>query len=104
MSVATDIKTALKQALNDHPCVYIVRYYDIYDYDHSEFILGVGSTYDKAVDMIKDELKNVAYCYHSYRFSIEHWELDNRHMDGLTESFTKEQNIEWAKELGVYND
>lgn len=104
MSVFNDIKTALKQAINDHPCVYVVKYYDFYDHGHTEFILGIGSTYDKAVDIIKDEIKKVACCYDSYRFSIEHWELDNRYMGGLTESFTKEQNIEWAKELGVYND
>ena len=104
MSVFNDIKTALKQAIHDAPCVYIVSYYDIYDTEDSEFIIGVGSTYDKAVDIIKEEIKNVACCYHSYRFSIEHWELDNRYMGGLTESFTKEQNIEWAKELGVYHE
>ena len=104
MSVFKDIKTALKQAIDHCPGIYIVKYYDTYDPEHSEFIIGVGSTYDKAVEIIREEIQEVACCYHSYRFSIEHWELDNRYMGGLTESFTKEQNIEWAKELGVYND
>ena len=84
--------------------VYVVKYYDIYDHDHTEFILGVASTYEKAIEIIKDEIKNIASCYHSYRFSIEQWELDKRYMGGLTESFTKEENIEFAKELGVYQE
>ena len=104
MSVLNDIKTSLNQAIDDCPGIYIVKYYDIYDYDHAEFIIGIGSTYDKAIQIIKDEIKNVAASYHCLRFSIEHWELDNRYMGGLTESFTKEQNIEWAKELGVYHE
>ena len=84
--------------------VYVVKYYDIYDHDHTEFILGVASIYERAIEMIKDEIKNIACCYHSYRFSIEQWELDRRYMGGLTESFTKEKNIEFAKELGVYQE
>ena len=104
MSVYNDIETARKQLFDDCPGAYIVTYYDIYDQEHSDFIIGVASTYDNAVDMIKDEIKNISCCYHSYRFSIEHWALDKRYMGGLTESFTKEQNIEWAKELGVYYD
>ena len=84
--------------------VYVVKYYDIYDHDHTEFILGIASTYENAIEMIKDEIKNIASCYHSYRFSIEQWELNRRYMGGLTKSFTKEQNIEFAKELNVYQE
>lgn len=62
MSVAYAIKTALKQAVEEHSCVYVVKYRDIYDSDYQEFIIGVGSTYDRAVDIIKEEIKNVACC------------------------------------------
>ena len=84
--------------------VCIVKYYDIYDHDHTEFILGVASTYERAIEIIKDEIKNVSSCYHSYRFSIEEWELNRRYMGEITESFTKEKNIEFAKELNVYQE
>lgn len=103
MAVASDIKTALKQALETHADVYIVKYRDIYDSDYQEFTLGVGSTYDEAVNIIKDEIKNVSFAYSCYRYEIEQWQLDARYKGGLTQAFTKEQNIEWAKELGVYN-
>ena len=103
MSVASEIKTALKQAVEEHSGVYIVKYRDIYDSDYQEFIIGVGSTYDEAVNIIKEEIKNVCDCYFSYRFYIENWELDKRYMGGLTDAFTKEQNFEWAKELGVFD-
>lgn len=104
MVVTSDIKTELKQAVEKHLGVYIVKYRDIYDSDYQEFIIGVGSTYDEAVNIIKEEIKNVSSCYFSYRFYIEHWELDKRYMGGLTEAFTAEQNFEWAKELGVFDD
>lgn len=104
MAVTSDIKTAPKQAVEEHAIVYIVKYRDIYDSDYQEFIIGVGSTYDEAVNIIKEEIKNVSSCYFSYRFYIEHWELNKRYMGGLAEAFTKEQNIEWAKELGVDNE
>lgn len=104
MTVASDIKTALKQAVEKLPCVYIVKYRDIYDSDYQEFIIGVGSTENEAINIIKEEIKNVSYSYSCYRFEIEEWKLDARYMGGLTQAFTKEQNIEWAKELGVYDD
>lgn len=104
MLVASEIKTELKQAVEEHAGVYIVKYRDIYDSDYQEFILGVGSTHDEAIKIIKEEIKNVSACYFSYRFYIEYWELDKRYMGGLTEAFTREQNIEWAKELGVDNE
>ena len=78
--------------------VFSVTHYDIYDNDHTQFVIGVGSTQEEAVNIIKDEIKNVAYAYSCYRYEIEHWELDKHYMGGLTEAFTKEQNIEWAKE------
>lgn len=84
--------------------VFIVTHYDIYDNDHTPFVIGVGSTQEEAVNIIKDEIKNVACAYSCCRYEIEQWQLDARYMGGLTQSFTKEQNIEWAKELGVYYD
>lgn len=84
--------------------VYIVRHYDIYDAERTEFIFGVASSYDKAVEMIKDEIKNVAASYHCSRYSIEEWEMDKRDMGGSIKHFTKQENIEFAKELGVYQE
>ena len=84
--------------------VFIVKYYDIYDYDHHEFIMGVGSSRDHALNIIKSQIKDIASSYSCCRFSIEHWYLNEVHWVGRTESFSKEQNIEWAKELGVYYD
>ena len=104
METTSDIKTSLKQAVEEHAGVYVVKYRDIYDSDYQEFIIGVGSTYDEAVNIIKEEIKNVSACYFSYRSYIENWELDKRYMGGLTEAFTREQNLEWAKELGVDNE
>ena len=83
--------------------VYVVRYYDTYDPEHTEFVLGVASSREHAIEMIKFEIKAVI-CYWSYRFSIEKFLLNERYGGLTTESFTKEQNIEWAKELGVYYD
>ena len=82
--------------------VFIVTHYDIYDNDHTQFVIGVGSTQEEAVNIIKDEIKNVAYAYSCYRYEIEQWQLNARYMGGLTQSFSKEQNIQFAKELGVY--
>ena len=84
--------------------VFIVKYYNIYDCNHDEFILGVGSSRDYAINIIKSEIRVIPLSYSCYRFSIEHWYLNEVHWTGQTESFTKEQNIEWAKELGVYHD
>ena len=81
--------------------VYVVRYYDTYDPEHTEFVLGVASSREHAIEMIKFEIKSVI-CYWSYRFSIEKFLLNERYGGLTTESITKEQNIEWAKELGVY--
>lgn len=82
--------------------VFIVTHYDIYDKDHIRFVIGVGSTQEEAVNIIKDEIKNVACAYSGYRYEIEHWQLDARYMGGLAQAFSKEQNIQFAKELGVY--
>lgn len=82
--------------------IYIVKHYDIYDYEHTEFIFGVARSYNKAVEMIKDEIKNVSCSYHCNRYSIEEWEVGKRDMGGCIKSFTKAENIEFAKELGVY--
>ena len=83
--------------------VFIVTHYDIYDNDHTQFVIGVGSTQEEAVNIIKDEIKNVAYAYSCYRYEIDQWQLNARYMGGLTQSFSKEQNIQFAKELGVYD-
>ena len=84
--------------------VYIVKHRDIYDSDYQEFIIGIGSTYDEAVNIIKDDLKNIPYAYSCYRYEIEKWQLDARYMGGLIQTFTREQNLELAKELGVDNE
>ena len=81
--------------------VYVVRYYDIYDSEHTEFVLGVASSREHAIEMIKFQLK-ATEGFWSNRFSIEKFLLNERYGGLTTESFTKEQNIEWAKELGVY--
>lgn len=83
--------------------VFIVTHYDIYDNDHTPFVIGVGSTYEEAVNIIKDEIKNVPCSYSCCRYEIEEWKLDARYMGGLTQAFSKEQNIQFAKELGVYD-
>lgn len=83
--------------------VFIVSHHDIYDTDHTQFVIGVGSTQEEAVNIIKDEIKNVACAYSCYRYEIEQWQLDARYMGGLTQAFSKEQNIQFAKELGVYD-
>lgn len=83
--------------------VYVVKYYDIYDSNHNEFTLGVASSREHAVNMIRFEIKNTN-SYYSCRYSIEKWLLNERHHGPVTESIPKEQNIEWAKELGVYYD
>ncbi len=82
--------------------VFIVKHYDIYDNEHTEFIIGVGNTYDEAVNIIKDEIKSVAASYSCCRYSIEKWDVNKRYAGGLETRFTKEDNIKWAKELGVY--
>ena len=82
--------------------IYIVKHYDIYDADRTEFVFGVASSYDKAVEMIKDEIKNVHSSYSCCRYTIEEWEVDKRDMGGSVKRFTKQENIEFAKELGVY--
>lgn len=51
--------------------VFIVKHYDIYDYDHQEFIIGVGESLEQAMDIIKDEIKQVAASYSCYRYSID---------------------------------
>lgn len=84
--------------------VYIVKHYDIYDYDRTEFIIGVAMSYEKAVKLIKDEIKNVAVSYHCQRYSIEEWAVGKRDMGGCVKTFTKQDNIEFAKELGVYQE
>lgn len=84
--------------------VFIVTHYDIYDNDHTPFIIGVGSTQEEAVNIIKDEIKNVAYAYSCCRYQIEQWQVDARYKGGLTQAFSKEQNIQFAKELGVYTE
>lgn len=104
MSVFKEIKTSLEEAIDLSESVYVVKHYDIYDDRHQEFIISVCSSYEAAVDVIKDEIKNVPAAFSCYRYSIEKWKVDQRDMSGLTESFTKEQNIQWAKELNVYYD
>lgn len=86
--------------------VFIVSCYNVYDidYNHNRFVIGVGSTYEEAVNIIKDDIKNVACSYFGCRYEIEEWELDSIFKSGWTQAFSKEQNIEWAKELGVYNE
>ena len=83
--------------------VFIVLHHDIYDPAHTQFVIGVGSTQEEAVNIIKDEIKNVACAYSCCRYEIERWQLDARSMGGLTQAFSKEQNIQFAKELGVYD-
>ena len=83
--------------------VYVVRYYDTHDPQHTDFVLGVASSREHAIEMIKFQLKATGGFW-SNRFSIESFLLNERYGGGRTESFTKEQNIEWAKELGVYYD
>ena len=84
--------------------IYIVKHYDIYDIDHTEFTIGVAATYEKAIQMIKDEILNVASSYSCCRYIIEEWEIDKRDMGGDIKRFTKEENIEFAKELNVYQE
>ena len=81
--------------------VYVVRYYDTYDSQHTDFVLGVASSREHAIEMIKFQLKATGGFW-SNRFSIEKFLLNERYGGLTTESFTKEQNIEWAKELEVY--
>lgn len=83
--------------------VYVVRYFDIYDSEHTEFVLGVASSREHAVEMIKFQLKACGGFY-SNRFSIEKFLLNERYGGLVVETISKEQNIEWAKELGVYYD
>ena len=104
MSVFEEIKTSLEEAIDLSESVYVVKHYDIYDDRRQEYIIGVSSSYVTAVDIIKDEIKNIPPAFSCYRYSIEKWKLDKRYMSGLEEVFTKEQNIQWAKELGVYYD
>ena len=82
--------------------IYIVKHYDIYDADRTEFVFGVASSYEKAIEMVKDEIKNVHSSYSCCRYTIEEWEVDKRDMGGSVKRFTKQENIEFAKELGVY--
>lgn len=84
--------------------VFIATHYDIDDNDHTPFVIGVGSTHEEAVNIIKDEIKNVSCAYSCYHYEIEHWQLDALYKGGLTQVFSKEQNIQFAKELGVYNE
>lgn len=84
--------------------VFVVTHHDIYDQDHTQFVIGVGSTQEEAVNIIKDEIKNVACAYSCYRYEIERWKLNARYMGELTQVFSKEQNTQFAKELGVYNE
>lgn len=83
--------------------VYVVRYYDIYDSENTESVLGVASSREHAIEMIKFQLKAVGGFWNC-RFSIEKFLLDERYGGLITEYFNKEQNIQWAKELGVYYD
>lgn len=82
--------------------VYVVRYYDIYDSEHTEFILGVASSREHAIEIIKFQLEATGGFW-NYRFSIEKFLLNERYGGLTTETIPKEQNIEWAKELGVYD-
>lgn len=84
--------------------VFIVSCYNIYDTNHNRFIIGVGYSHEAAVNIIKDDIKNVNCSYCCCRYEIEEWRLDLRCKGGLTQAFSKEQNIEWAKELGVYTE
>ena len=84
--------------------VFIVTHYEIDDNDQTPFVIGVGSTHEEAVNIIKDEIKNIPCAYSCYRYEIEQWQLDARYMGGLTQAFSKEQNIQFAKELGVYQE
>ena len=83
--------------------VYVVRYYSTYEPEHTDFVLGVASSREHAIEMIKFHLKDTGGFW-SNRFSIEKFLLNERYGGLTTESITKEQNIEWAKELGVYYD
>ena len=83
--------------------VYVVRYYDTHDPQHTDFILGVASSREHAIEMIKFHLKDCGSFY-SNRFSIEKFLLNERYGGFVVETISKEQNIEWAKELGVYSD
>ena len=84
--------------------VFIVTHYDIYDSDRIPFIIGVGSTHEEAVNIIKDDIKSIPGAYSCYRYEIEQWQVDARYMGGVTQAFSKEQNIQFAKDLGVYYD
>ena len=82
--------------------VFIVKHYDIYDYDHQEFIIGVGESLEQAMDIIKDEIKQVAASYSCCRYSIDRWNVGARWEGWTCMTLTEEDNIKLAKELGVY--
>ena len=96
-----EIIESLQDAIkyNDNQ-VYIVKYYNIYD-DQSEFTFGVTSSRQRAIEFIKEHLK-ICCGSTSNRYSIESWRVDEFDKGACIESFTKEQNIQWTKELGLY--
>ena len=90
--------------INTTDPVYIVKLVNIYDIYNNEYIIGVASSREHAIEIIKSHIKGVDCSYKYHKFLTERWLLNERLCGGTTETFTKEQNIEWAKELGVYHD
>ena len=88
--------------INVDDFVFVVKYYDIYDFEHTEFILGIASSKEYALDIIRSNIRNVAASYSCNRYSIERWALNEYDWGCTVETVTKEQNIEIAKEIGVY--
>lgn len=96
MSSAEEIQQSLCQASDDvEQKIFIVKCKSLYD--KQELMLGVYSTYPKAVERIKQYIKELNTQYTSYRFTIETWKMNNSNKF-MTEYFTLTHNERWAKE------
>lgn len=89
--------------------VYIVKVRDINDEDATEYIIGVCGSEDEALNMLKEEIKHIVLSYAPflikyYRYSIDKWTVGSRNARTYWMDMTEADNINIAKELGIYNE
>lgn len=81
--------------------VYIVRSFTFYD-DGAE-IIGIGTSFERGEELIKEYLTNISNSYYETRFEILECELNVRWGCRKAKYYGQDKLIEMAKELGVYN-